>query len=207
MRRRWGLAAHVGLLLAESAALFWYAGPASPSRPAACRQPTVPCSYKSYTVPDRDYFFLMLKPSPPGEAPELWWDHVEDGDPSTVRYTKSGMYRNDGSGVPLWTVDWYAPRVDPAADGVHAVRLEPCAADCGGEVIGFIAGGRVLGSYRIEDLVERPGALDRSCGYVRWLAGDRFDQGRLVYTVRTTEGRRIRFDVRSGRMIGGVAER
>jgi hypothetical protein len=116
-------------------------------------------------------------------------------------YTASGMYRNDGSGIPLWTVDWYATRVDPGPDGVHAVRLEPCPADTGGEVVGFVASGRVLRSYRMEDLVRQPEALDRSRGYVRWLYGTDFDRERLEYTIRTTEGRKLRFDVRTGDVI------
>jgi hypothetical protein len=205
--RRWCiLAASLALLLVELAGGRWGSEWSTPQR-AEPRRPPAPTSYKSYTVPDYAIFFLMLKPSPPGGPPEFWQDHLEDGFGSTARYTRSGMYRNDGSGVPLWTVDWYATRVDPSPDGIHAVRLEPCPTGFGGEVLGFVAGGRVLRSYRVEDLVAHPERLDRSAGYVRWLAGDRHDWGRFVYTVRTAEGRSLAFDVRSGELVAGEASR
>ena len=38
------------------------------------------------------------------------------------KWTVSGMYRNDGSTTPLWTVDWYAYEVDVPNGGEHVVR-------------------------------------------------------------------------------------
>jgi hypothetical protein len=104
-------------------------------------------------------------------------------------------------------VDWYATRVDPSPDGIHAVRLEPCPTDLGGEVLAFVARGRVLRSYQVEDLILRPKRLDLSDGYVRWLAGDRHDWGQFTYTVRTAEGRSLAFDVRSGTLVAAGASR
>ena len=40
------------------------------------------------------------------------------------RYSKSGMYRNDGTREPLWTVDWWAVVTVPG-DGVHVIRQGP----------------------------------------------------------------------------------
>src|SRR5688572_28942850 len=48
-------------------------------------------------------------------------------------YTQSGIYRNDSSKEPLWTVAWYAYNVDVASDGVHLVRHGGLATDTHGE--------------------------------------------------------------------------
>jgi hypothetical protein len=202
MRRWFTLAASLALLSVELAGGRWRSEWYGPPQPEP-RRPSAPLSYKTYTCPDFAVFFLMLKPSPPGGPPEFWQDHLEDGFGSTARYNRSGMYRNDGSGVPLWTVDWYATRVDPSPDGIHAVRLEPCPTGLGGEVLGFLAGGSVLRSYQLEDLIMHPKRLDHSGSYFRWLDGNRCDWGRFTYTVRTAEGRSLAFDVRSGELVTG----
>ena len=205
--RRWRVwAASLAFLSLELAGSRWCSELSGPLQPEPRRLPA-PTSYKSYTVPDLATFFLMLKPSPLGGPPEFWQDCLEDGFGSTARYTGSGMYRNDGSGVPLWTVDWYATRVDPSPDGVHVVRLEPCPTGLGGEVLGFVAGGRVLRSYWAQDLIAHPERLDRSDGYLRWLAGSRHEWERFTYTVRTAEGRSLAFDVRSGELVARKATR
>lgn len=208
MRRWWTLAASLALLSIALASGLWRSELFGPPQPGP-RRPLIvtPKSCKSYAGPDYAIFFLMLKPSPPGGPPEFWQDCIEDGFSSTARYTRSGMYRNDGTGVPLWTVDWYATRVDPSPDGVHAVRLEPCPVELGGEVLGFVANGRILQTYRVEDLVTHPERLDRSGGYVRWLAGTRSDWAGLVYMVRTADGGKLTFDVRRGAIVAGLTSR
>src|SRR4051794_14359391 len=114
--RRWCiLVASLALLVVELAAGRWGSKWPTPQQPEP-RRPPAPTSYKSYAGPDYAIFFLTLRPARPGGPPECWQDQLEDGFGSTARYTRSGMYRNDGSGVPLWTVDWYATRVDPSPD-------------------------------------------------------------------------------------------
>ena len=40
-----------------------------------------------------------------------------------ANYPCSGLYRNDGSDKPIWTVNWYALRVFVHPDGKHLVRM------------------------------------------------------------------------------------
>lgn len=42
-------------------------------------------------------------------------------------YPKSGLYKNDGSTLPVWTVEWFAQEVEPLSDGIHIVRCGPWA--------------------------------------------------------------------------------
>src|SRR5262245_19920850 len=37
-------------------------------------------------------------------------------------YPKAGLYKNDGSKDPLWTIDWHRDQVYVANDGIHLVR-------------------------------------------------------------------------------------
>ena len=66
-----------------------------------------------YTIKTSDgrYVFVMLAGSPA---------NLDSRDP-LAKYPASGLYRNDGSYTPLWTVDWSAYVILPS-DGVHLVR-------------------------------------------------------------------------------------
>jgi hypothetical protein len=66
-----------------------------------------------------EYLFVMLTPlGKRGEQTEFirYPDPVTDTGKTiqgslVQRFPKSGLYRNDGSRAPLWTVDWYGDSV------------------------------------------------------------------------------------------------
>ena len=61
-----------------------------------------------YVTKGEQYIFVMLAPPQDAKNP------VEEGreDPGIRKiYHESGLYRNDGSTTPLWTVDWYSTLV------------------------------------------------------------------------------------------------
>src|SRR6188508_1354212 len=64
-----------------------------------------PMSYKRVSA-DKKFVFVMLAPG--AEA--------FDG------YKRSGMYKNDGSTEPLWTVDWYRRSAAITANGAFVIR-------------------------------------------------------------------------------------
>lgn len=83
-------------------------------------------------------------------------------------YTKSGLYKNDGSTIPLWTVDWCG-RVLLPSDGIHVIRSGPWASWGGDEAFSFYSRGRLLRTYRVGDLVDWPELLPHSVSHLKWL--------------------------------------
>jgi len=85
-------------------------------------------------------------------------------------YTKSGIYPNDGSTTPLWTVDWCG-RVflPPGCD--HVVREGAWSrSDLGGDQEGvtFFARGQLLKHYRVGDLVTFIFLLPHTSSHFQW---------------------------------------
>src|SRR5688500_3455468 len=72
---------------------------------------------------DGKFVFVMLAPQTLED--ELKSHGTEDAKNAVTAirnvYKKSGLYKNDGSAEPLWTVDWYAP-VTVLSDGEHLIR-------------------------------------------------------------------------------------
>src|SRR3954453_12453404 len=83
---------------------------------ARASKPVLPKSY--FFVPkDERFVFVMLAPA---DGPS---DDGSAGAALRRKFPSSGLYRNDGSRDPLWTIDWYAHRVHLASDGIHLVRV------------------------------------------------------------------------------------
>jgi hypothetical protein len=79
------------------------------------------------------------------------------------KYEKSGMYLNDGSTTPLWTLDWkesiYLPN-----DGKHIIRLGrlPYSATYREEAFTLLAEGKDIKTYQTRDLITFPYLLPHS---------------------------------------------
>lgn len=120
------------------------------------------------------------------------------------------MYRNDGTVDPVWTVDWYAHAVEAAADGVHFVRYgpwpgvardAPLGAALDTEAVSFFANGRLLRTYSIRELVDKPDRLPRSVSHFQWLDKGQFDHVRSEQTITTLDGNQFVFDARTGAIV------
>lgn len=89
------------------------------------------------------------------------------------KYPANGLYRNDGSTEPLWTVDWSNIAL-PLNDGRHAIRFGRGGASphtgYANESFAFLCDGKVLKSYAVQDLVEFPTLLPHSVcpGFAVW---------------------------------------
>ena len=116
-------------------------------------------------------------------------------------YPASGLYPNDGSTVPLWTVDWYARQVDVASDGIHLVRRGPWAMATSDEAVSFFANGQLVRSYIINWLVDDKSKLHRSVAHFEWQSSGQFDDARLEYTLQTVDGNSFTFEVRTGQIV------
>ena len=83
---------------------------------------TSPCpaySYKKHS-PDGRYVFIMIPPIPIAQDLESWNEETKTGIAEIrKRYVRSGLYLNDDSVDPLWTVDWYSFGVEVTSDGMY----------------------------------------------------------------------------------------
>lgn len=162
-------------------------------------------SYKQ-EVPGGPFVFVMIAPSPLEEEvatmPPALAAEVRE-----IRrvYPRSGLYPDDGTAKPLWTVNWYAHNVELASDGIHMVRLDqsvPIGAGAGGaHAISFYANGVLLRTYTVGELVASPSGVPHSVTQVLWFDRGQLDGARLEYTLTTAEGRRYIFDLRTGAVV------
>ena len=175
--------------------------------------PARPHSYKRIT-PGGEYVFVMVAAKPVEADTQGWNEETAAGIREIRRtYARSGLYRNDGSAEPLWTVDWYAHGVTVASDGVHLIRYGPWAvlsrpreeppsgAALEQEALSFFGNGELLRTYSIGELVDDPGRLSRSVAHFDWMAEGRFDDPLSEYTLTTLDGNRFVFDVRTGGIV------
>jgi len=109
---------------------------------------------------DKKYIFVMLR--------SVSRQNTTLG--QSDKYPQSGLYLNDGSSKPLWTVDWPGFVILPA-DGIHIVRQGPWPRQGEGynvEALSFFANGKLLKSYSVRDLVDFPWLLPNSVSHYRW---------------------------------------
>jgi hypothetical protein len=186
--------------------LFAFVGLAATS-PALADSPAPPRSYKE-VAPGGKYVFVMIAPTTVENDVRPWNEETA----AAIReirgvYTRSRMYRNDGSADPIWTVEWYAHGVYLTPDGVHLICPGPWAwlrqdktpdLDC--EAVSFFADGRLLRTYRIVELVDDPDRFEQSVSHFRWQKEGRVS-GEFEYTITTLDGNRLLFDVRTGEIV------
>jgi hypothetical protein len=172
-------------------------------------------SYRAYTA-DRKHVFVMLNREAPASLPD-----------KDAQYSVSGMYLNDGSTTPIWTVDW-AGGVYLPNGGEYIVRRGRWARYSGTyneEEFTLYRRNQPLRSYTVQDLVDFPWLLSHSAshytvleeaceathkdGSVVIVGGSeypnngsvRFDDANRKMEIRTQLGDRLRFDLISGEMI------
>ncbi len=152
-----------------------------------------PYSYVTQSA-DGKYLFVMLAP----DGPEPIF-----GDELKSIFPASGMYLNDVSRTPLWTVDWYASSVVVLSDGVHVVRWGPWAERLSDEALTFFANGKELRSYRISDLVDTSFGLERTVSHFFWQRGDsaEFNENNHTFSLITVSDEKYNFDYTTGEMI------
>ena len=127
---------------------------------------------------------------------------------SGKQYPSSGLYMNDGSNSPIWTVDWFAFTVYVSSDGQHLARMGPWPGlkkgrepDVQELAVAFYENGRLLKRYSIADLIDDPKNLRQSVSHFQWEKDVSFDDTLSELTIITTEDNKYVFDVKSGKMI------
>lgn len=143
---------------------------------------------------DGRFVFVMVSPIPVDEEMKPW--NAETG--AELRTTRekwpiSGMYRNDGSNAPLWTVDWYAYHVDVPQGGEHVVRYAH-RFESRDFAIQFYRNGELTASYRVDELSQ----FIRAGEYYEWLAESYLNEADGTLSIKTTTYEWYTFDVRTG---------
>lgn len=118
-------------------------------------------------------------------------------------YPQSGLYRNDGSNTPLWTVDWNANEVIVSSDGHSLVRWGPFPVGGNFDEIAleFYRDGQLLKSYQVDDLVSEPSKLPETVSHYLWLKTSSYDDATGQLSLETETGEQYHFDVQSGAII------
>ena len=118
-----------------------------------------------------------------------------------AKYQVSGLYRNDGSTTPLWTVDWYAHSVFVFSDGNHLVREGPWATSSSDEALTFFSSGKEIRSYKIKDLEDLPWLLPHTVSHFRWLKTADVNDSDRTLTVVTFLWDKYVFDAATGGIV------
>jgi hypothetical protein len=172
-------------------------------------------SYRAHTA-DRRHVFVMLNREDPA-APE---DKDE-------MFPLSGMYLNDGTASPLWTVEWGGSVYLPNG-GEYIVkrgRWARYSGTYGEEAFTFYSRNQPLRSYSAKELVDFPWLLSHTAshytltveecenspgdGSILRVGGSeypnngsvRFDEGSRTMAVRTQLGDWLVFDLANGEMV------
>ena len=136
------------------------------------------------------YVFVMLAPVREER------NATESAQKIRMKYPKSGMYRNDGSVKPLWTVEWYSFGVFVASDGIHLFRQGSMASSLDDEAFTFFAGEKELRSYKVRDVAHK-GVLQMA-SHLIWQADIKLDDEEKTLSVTTLGEEKYSFDYRSG---------
>ncbi len=160
-------------------------------------KPVPPHSYTIVSV-DHRYLFVMLAPTLESDQSFRPQEKGAEALKIRKRYATSGLYLNDGSTVPLWTVDWYATAVVLPSDGVHLIRKGPWASTSSDEALTFFASGKELKAYKVKDLVSLTSLLPHSVSHFEWEKSIELDNERLILTVTTLHYDKFEFDITTG---------
>ena len=165
---------------------------------ASAYKPARPMSHAT-TSPDGQHVFVMLSHEPINEELAHFNEQVQPKIRAIrEKWSKSGMYRNDGSSDPLWTVDWYAYQVDVPSGGEYVVRYTSGGWSWGNKpALAFYRRGELVRSYEIGDLVSIPFLIDHG----DWLDGHVLDDEAGTVHIVTETGDRFDFDVMTGERV------
>jgi hypothetical protein len=159
---------------------------------------------RSYVSPSANNKFLFVMIA----SIEIQQDGLDYGDEGKkeaqrirAKYPSSGMYLNDGSTNPLWTVDWYSNSVMVASDGNHIIRLGPWATSLSDEAFTIFEQNNVVRSYKIGELVATDLLLPHSVSHFEWEEAMSLNNYNHTLFVSTLSKERYIFDFFTGETI------
>lgn len=169
-------------------------------------QEALPTTYTRGSADGR-FIFVMLATNTPID--EDWGVFMTPEMTADLRrkYPASGMYLNDGSTNPLWTVDWYSFGVDVSMDGDHIVRHGPWPGrgEYEAEAVSFFRRDKLLRTYKISELVSFPALLPHSVSHFTWQKDAYFDRANPgAYVLTTLHGETYWIDLSTGEIFDSL---
>lgn len=144
------------------------------------------------------YIFVMLATSDPFFSGGRW---VQKKAEIRDKYKVSGLYKNDGSSIPLWNVYWYSFNVFPSSDGKHVVRMGPWAQSTQDLAIAFYKEGKELEKYFIHDLVENKDYLQRTVSHFFWNTELQYNDKEGTVFLKTVDNTSYVFSIKTGAIL------
>ncbi|MEZ0371094.1 MAG: hypothetical protein ACAI44_18515 [Candidatus Sericytochromatia bacterium] len=126
------------------------------------------------------------------------------------KYRYAGLYPNNGSSVPLWTINWYADgNVYPVSDGIHLVKVNYSPRPEEETAVSFYRRGKLLKSYKFLDLVNEVSHLtsDSMCSRIDWIDKLEYREDKGFLYIKTKDGIQYRFSIYSGEVFPPVNTR
>jgi hypothetical protein len=140
------------------------------------------------------YIFVMLST----DDPSIWAAEIQDENIRS-QYSKSGLYIK-GENTPLWTVDWFAFRVNISSDGKYMVRWGdwPIIHYYDAMALEFYDNGQMIKSYAVKDLVASPSLLPETVSHYEWEETSSFDSEQKILWLKTLNKEEYTFDITTG---------
>ena len=160
-------------------------------------KPATPCSY---TVPSDAGLFVMLAPDPKIECLSQGDEPKGAAKALRTKYGASGLYSGSD---PVWTVDWFSYKVYLSKNGRYLVRMGPWASSPSNEAFSFFADGKLLKTYKVEDIVRDVAALPHTVSHFEWEKNTGLDDAAGTFNASTLEGGDFIFDLATGEIREG----
>ena len=155
-----------------------------------CCSEAIPYDFKIVTRNDKYIFIMLADMNFGGFDPEI-----------RKVYKHSGLYKNDGSNKPLWTIDWYGNNVFICSDGIHLFRIWRSSSIFDQKALAFYKNGKEIKVYRINDLVRDESKLDETVSHILWLTEFDSDDDKLLLFLKTKDNQSYTFSVETGDII------
>ena len=159
-----------------------------------------PCTYKTYSE-DKKYVFVMIAPDERVDCGTSSNEKKFEAKKIRTQFTISGLYKNDESKRTLWTVDWYSHKVYLSNEGKYLVRTGPWASSDTDEAFSFFNEGKLLKTYKVNDLIRYVSALHHSSSHFQWENETKLNSAENILEVTTLEGGKFDFKLESGEII------
>lgn len=117
------------------------------------------------------------------------------------KYKSSGLYPDDKSTTPLWTVDWFSYEVLLSPDSKYLVRMGPWASGLSSEAFTFFADGKEVKKYIISDLIKDTSKLQSTVSHFTWLQYKYINDTGDTFDIETVDGGRFTFDLKTGEIL------
>lgn len=116
-------------------------------------------------------------------------------------FNVSGLYPNDGTIIPLWTVDFISDRGDIyiSNDGKYLIKKKHLVGSLSQLAFAFYTNGELVKQYMVSDFIDSEDGLPHTASHFYWY--DKFTVVNEELEILTVTNTRLVFDIRTGNII------